>query len=55
MMPIGAETLGATCTVVPRLEAAVDGADVVMMLRIQTERFGGAMMSTPREYAAPSG
>jgi aspartate carbamoyltransferase catalytic subunit len=55
MMPIGAETLGATCRVVPRLEEAVLGADVVMMLRIQTERFGGAMMSTPREYARTFG
>jgi aspartate carbamoyltransferase catalytic subunit len=55
MMPIGAETLGATCRVVPRLETAVEGADVVMMLRIQTERFGGAMMSTPREYARTFG
>jgi aspartate carbamoyltransferase catalytic subunit len=55
MMPVGAETLGPTCRVVPRLDAAVEGADVVMMLRIQTERFGGAMMSTAREYARTFG
>ena len=55
MMPRYAETLGATARVVPRLEEAVEGADVVMMLRIQTERFGGAMMSTTREYARTFG
>ena len=55
MMPRHAEALGATVRVVPRLEEAVEGADVVMMLRIQTERFGGAMMSTTREYARTFG
>jgi len=55
MMPMGAETLGATVRVMPRLENAVDGADVVMMLRVQTERFGGAMMSTTREYGRTFG
>ncbi len=55
MMPRHAEALGPTARVVPRLEQAVDGADVVMMLRVQTERFGGAMMSTPREYARTFG
>jgi len=54
-MPVHAETIGATVRVMPRLEAAVEGADVVMMLRIQTERLAGAMMSTTRETAAPSG
>ncbi|CAN5902124.1 aspartate carbamoyltransferase catalytic subunit [soil metagenome] len=55
MMPLHADRLGETVKVVPRLEAAVDGADVVMMLRIQTERLAGAMMSTTREYARTFG
>lgn len=58
MMPIGAETLGGPggrVQVMPRLEQAVEDADVVMMLRIQTERFGGAMMSTTREYSRTFG
>jgi aspartate carbamoyltransferase catalytic subunit len=55
LMPIGAETLGATVTIVPRLEDAVEGADVVMMLRVQHERLAGAMMSTTREYARTFG
>ena len=55
MMPIGAETMGSTVRVFPRLEAAVEGADVVMMLRVQSERFEGAMMSTTREYGRTFG
>jgi aspartate carbamoyltransferase catalytic subunit len=55
MMPVGALALGATVRVFPRLEQAVEGADVVMMLRVQTERFGGAMMSTTREYGRTFG
>ncbi len=55
MMPIHAETLGATVRIMPRLEEAVEGADVVMMLRVQTERLAGAMMSTTREYARTFG
>jgi aspartate carbamoyltransferase catalytic subunit len=55
MIPKEAETLGASVTVVPRLEAAIEGADVVMMLRIQNERLAGAMMSTTREYARTFG
>ena len=55
MMPLHADRLGDTVKVVPRLEAAVEGADVVMMLRIQTERLAGAMMSTTREYARTFG
>ena len=55
MMPHGAETLGSTVEVVPRLEAAVEGADVVMMLRIQHERLAGAMMSSNREYSRTFG
>ena len=55
MMPIHAERLGETVKVITRLEGAVEGADVVMMLRIQTERLAGAMMSTTREYARTFG
>jgi aspartate carbamoyltransferase catalytic subunit len=55
MIPRHAETLGPTVEVMPSLEAAVDGADVVMMLRIQTERLVGAMMSTTREYSRTFG
>jgi aspartate carbamoyltransferase catalytic subunit len=62
MLPKVAETLGATARVVPRLEQAIDGADVVMMLRIQAERFtsgaegkGASPMSTTREYSRTFG
>jgi aspartate carbamoyltransferase catalytic subunit len=55
MMPPHAELLGSSVKVVPRLEEAVDGADVVMMLRIQHERLAGAMMSTTREYSKTFG
>jgi aspartate carbamoyltransferase catalytic subunit len=34
-----------------RIEPALEGADVVMMLRIQQERMGGGMFPTLREYA----
>jgi aspartate carbamoyltransferase catalytic subunit len=51
MMPHDPEGLGATVVPFERLEDAVLGADVVMMLRIQTERLAGAMMSTTREYS----
>jgi len=55
MVPRDAEALGPTVRVIPRLEQAVEGADVVMMLRIQTERLVGAMMSTTREYSRTFG
>ena len=62
MMPREAETLGPTTTVVSRLEDAIDGADVVMMLRIQSERFTSgekgapaSPMSTTREYSKTFG
>ena len=61
MMPKEAETLGATASVVPRLEDAIEGADVVMMLRIQSERFTGgdtagvSPMSSTREYSRTFG
>ena len=62
MLPLAAETLGATTKVVPRLEQAIEGADVVMMLRIQAERFtagsetrAASPMSTTREYSRTFG
>jgi aspartate carbamoyltransferase catalytic subunit len=51
MMPHDPEGLGATVVPFERLEDAVAGVDVVMMLRIQTERLAGAMMATTREYS----
>ena len=38
---LGGETTRTRCRIEPRLEAALDGADVVMMLRTQTERTKG--------------
>ena len=46
----GIEEMGAE--VFDRVEPAVDGADVVMMLRIQQERLGGAgLFPNTREYS----
>ncbi len=48
MMPPGLEALGVTpCR---RIEEAIDGADVVMMLRIQKERMGSDLFPSDREY-----
>lgn len=55
LMPRAVESLGPTVEPVGRIEDAVDGADVVMMLRIQTERLGGAMIASTREYARTFG
>ena len=49
LLPLNAESLG--CEVFDRIEPAVEGADVVMMLRIQRERLGGVFFPTLREYA----
>lgn len=49
LLPRNAETLG--CEVYDRLEPALEGVDVVMMLRIQKERLGGAFFPTLREYS----
>ena len=38
-----------------RVEPALEGADVVMMLRIQRERLGGALLPSTREYARKFG
>jgi aspartate carbamoyltransferase catalytic subunit len=44
-----AETLGVT--VHDRIEPAIEGADVVMMLRIQRERLGEILIPSLREYS----
>src|SRR5580692_11485380 len=55
LMPRDVESLGPTVKAFERLETALDGADVVMMLRIQTERLAGAMIASTREYARTFG
>ena len=45
----GLEEMGAT--VHDRIEPAIEGADVVMMLRIQKERMGGGLFPNTREYS----
>lgn len=52
-MPADAETLGVT--VFDRLEPALEGADVVMALRIQRERLGTALLPSLREYSRTFG
>ncbi len=49
MIPQGIEELGVT--VAGSVDSAVEGADVIMMLRIQKERQKRFLMSTEREYA----
>jgi aspartate carbamoyltransferase catalytic subunit len=48
MIPKGIESLGAS--VAPDIESAVEGADVIMMLRLQKERQQHFLMSTERDY-----
>ncbi len=48
MMPVGLDKLGAN--VVFSLEEALDGADVVMMLRVQLERQARTLLPSVREY-----
>jgi aspartate carbamoyltransferase catalytic subunit len=55
LIPRGAETLGPTVGVFEQLDRAVDGCDVVMVLRIQNERLAGAMIPSTREYARTFG
>ncbi|HET6421550.1 MAG TPA: aspartate carbamoyltransferase catalytic subunit [Geobacteraceae bacterium] len=50
MMPMGIERLG-NVTVCGTIREAVDGADVIMMLRIQQERQGKTLMPSIREYS----
>ena len=53
LLPIGAENWGAT--IHDRLEPALEGANVVMMLRIQKERLQARLFSTMREYSQQFG
>ena len=48
MMPLGLESLGVE--VLYSTDEAVEGADVVMMLRLQLERQGRALFPSLREY-----
>jgi aspartate carbamoyltransferase catalytic subunit len=48
LMPVNVEVLGTNVT--HRIEEALDGADVVMMLRIQMERQNRKTFPTAREY-----
>jgi len=48
LMPAGIEAMGAQ--VFANFDAALDGADVVMMLRLQNERMDGQFIPSPREY-----
>jgi aspartate carbamoyltransferase catalytic subunit len=49
LMPPGIERLGARVAI--RIEEAIEGADVVMLLRIQRERQGKQAVPSLREYA----
>jgi len=53
MMPYGIEALGAELAA--SIDAAIEGADVVVMLRIQKERQKRFTMATEREYARQYG
>jgi aspartate carbamoyltransferase catalytic subunit len=48
LIPPGLDRLGARATT--RIDEAIDGADVVMMLRIQQERMHGHFFPSVREY-----
>jgi aspartate carbamoyltransferase catalytic subunit len=48
LVPVGLERLGAV--VHTRIEPALEGADVIMMLRIQRERQHGGAFPSAREY-----
>lgn len=49
LLPAGIEQM--RVQVFDRLEPALDGADVVMILRLQRERIAGALLPSLREYA----
>jgi aspartate carbamoyltransferase catalytic subunit len=53
MLPAAIETLGVKAFT--SLREAIDGADVVMALRIQTERLTGSCFPSVREYSATFG
>ena len=48
LMPRGIEAMGVAAT--HDFDAALEGADVVMMLRLQLERMDGQFVPSPREY-----
>jgi aspartate carbamoyltransferase catalytic subunit len=50
LIPPGVERLG-NVTVCSKMKDAVEGADVIMMLRIQLERQGKSLLPTMREYS----
>jgi aspartate carbamoyltransferase catalytic subunit len=50
LLPRGLTSVG--CAATFRMEEAIEGADVVMMLRIQLERMESGFFPTLREYAA---
>jgi aspartate carbamoyltransferase catalytic subunit len=53
LLPAAVDSLGVR--VFDRLEKALEGADVVMVLRIQSERLEGALLPSLREYARTFG
>jgi aspartate carbamoyltransferase catalytic subunit len=53
LLPLAADSLGVR--VFDRPEQAMEGADVVMVLRIQRERLEGALLPSLREYARTFG
>ncbi len=53
MVPPDIETLGVKSFA--NMREAIDGADVIMMLRIQMERLSGALFPSVREYSATFG
>jgi len=53
LLPVEASALGAT--VFDRIEPALEGADVVMMLRVQRERMDGSFLPSTREYSRTFG
>lgn len=50
MIPNGIEALG--CKIAKNMESCVEGADVILMLRIQKERQGNILFPSEREYAS---
>ena len=53
LMPPDAASLGAE--IHSRIEPALEGADVVMMLRVQNERMSGTFLPSTREYSRTFG
>jgi aspartate carbamoyltransferase catalytic subunit len=53
LLPMAVDSLGVR--VFDRLEESLEGADVVMVLRIQRERLAGALLPSLREYARTFG